>query len=135
MGQQLDVGENRQKPDNLQQLNMASELDAEWHIIMDHRWFVQQEASSRLKWSGMGNYVRKNRQQTNGFLLGAVRCSKFIPSRTTRAMCTAHPSRAIAEYFHIMEWKAVLCCNNEKALEMSLYHLRRINPSAKCAHI
>ena len=43
--------------------------------------------------------------------------------------------RAVAEFFAISHWTAVILCNNKKALELSSHHRRRIRPSAKWANI
>jgi hypothetical protein len=44
-------------------------------------------------------------------------------------------ARAVAEFFAISLWTAVILCNNKKALELSSHHRRWIRPSAKCANI
>jgi hypothetical protein len=40
-------------------------------------------------------------------------------------------ARAVAEFFAIGHWTAVILCDNKKALELSSHHRRRIRPSAK----
>ena len=44
-------------------------------------------------------------------------------------------ARAVAEFFAIGHWTAVISCDNKKALELSSHHRRRIRPSLKCANI
>jgi hypothetical protein len=51
-------------------------------------------------------------------------------------LCTLHLfAKALSEFPKIQEWRAMLCCNNKRALELSLYAHRRIRPSVKCADI
>jgi hypothetical protein len=51
-------------------------------------------------------------------------------------LCTLHLfDRALSEFYKIQEWQAMLCCNNKRVLELSLYACCRIRPSAKCADI
>ncbi len=51
-------------------------------------------------------------------------------------LCTLHLfARVFSEFHKIQEWKATLCCNNKRALELVSYTCRRIQPSAKCADI
>jgi hypothetical protein len=44
-------------------------------------------------------------------------------------------ARAVAEFFAIGHWTAVISYDNKKALELSSNHRRRIRLSAKCADI
>jgi hypothetical protein len=44
-------------------------------------------------------------------------------------------ARAVAEFFAIGHWTAVVSCNNKKALELLSHHRRQIRPSAKFADI
>jgi hypothetical protein len=44
-------------------------------------------------------------------------------------------ARAFSEFHKIQDWRGTLCCNNKRALKLSLYACRRIKPSAKCADI
>jgi hypothetical protein len=51
-------------------------------------------------------------------------------------LCALHLlARAVAEYYKVEGWSAMLCCNNKPALEMSSHHLGCIQPSVKCASI
>jgi hypothetical protein len=51
-------------------------------------------------------------------------------------LCALHLiSRALSEFHKIKEWRAMLCCNNKRALKLSSYAHRRIKPSAKCTDI
>jgi hypothetical protein len=51
-------------------------------------------------------------------------------------LCALHLfARALLEFHNIQEWKATLCFDNKRALELSSYARRRIRPSAKCADI
>jgi hypothetical protein len=51
-------------------------------------------------------------------------------------LCALHLfARALSEIYKIHEWKATLCCDNKRALELSSYTRQKIRPSAKCADI
>ncbi len=51
-------------------------------------------------------------------------------------LCALHIlAQALAEFYTITGWTAMLCCDNKRALEVSVHHQRRIRPSAKCADI
>ncbi len=51
-------------------------------------------------------------------------------------LCALHLfAIALLEFHKIQEWKAMLCCNNKRALELSSYAHCRIWPSAKCTDI
>ena len=44
-------------------------------------------------------------------------------------------AQAVAEFYNVEKWSAIFCCNNKRALELSLQHRCRIRPSAKCTNI
>jgi hypothetical protein len=51
-------------------------------------------------------------------------------------LCALHLfARALLEFHKIQEWKATLCCDIKRALELSSYACRRIRPSTKCVDI
>jgi hypothetical protein len=51
-------------------------------------------------------------------------------------LCSLHLLvHAITEYHNVKAWYAVMSCNNKRALELSLHHKRRIQPSTKCKDI
>jgi hypothetical protein len=51
-------------------------------------------------------------------------------------LCALHLfAKALSEFYKIQEWKATLCCDNKRALEISEYTNQRIRPSAKCIDI
>ncbi len=51
-------------------------------------------------------------------------------------LCALHLfAGALSEFYKIQEWKATLCCNNKRVLELFSYTHQRIRPSAKCADI
>jgi hypothetical protein len=50
-------------------------------------------------------------------------------------LCALHLlAQAVVEFYQ-KGWSAMLCCDNKHALGLSSHHLRRIQPSAKCANI
>jgi hypothetical protein len=51
-------------------------------------------------------------------------------------LCALHLlARAIAEYYGLGRWSAMMCCDNKRALLLSSHHKGRMQPSAKCADI
>ena len=51
-------------------------------------------------------------------------------------ICALHLlAQTVAEFYKIVKWSVILCCNNKRALELSSHHRCRIRPSAKCAGI
>jgi hypothetical protein len=51
-------------------------------------------------------------------------------------LCALHlMARAVVEYYKVKGWSAVLCCNNNHALELLSHHQHCIRPSANCADI
>jgi hypothetical protein len=44
-------------------------------------------------------------------------------------------AQAVAAYYKVKGWSAMLCCDNKQALELLSHHQRCIRPSAKCADI
>jgi hypothetical protein len=51
-------------------------------------------------------------------------------------LCALHLlARAIAEYYDLGKWLAMMCCYNKQALLLSSPHKGRIWPSAKCTDI
>ena len=51
-------------------------------------------------------------------------------------LCALHLfAWALAEFYKIAGWSAMLCCDNKRMLKVSSHHTRRIRLSAKCANI
>jgi hypothetical protein len=51
-------------------------------------------------------------------------------------LCALHLfAQAVAEFYKVEQWSAMLCCDNKHALELSSHQRRCIRPSAKCADI
>ncbi len=51
-------------------------------------------------------------------------------------LCVLHLfAQAVAKFYKVEKWSALVCCNNKRTLELSSHHRRRIRPSAKCADI
>jgi hypothetical protein len=51
-------------------------------------------------------------------------------------LCAQHLfAQAVAEFYKVKKWSALVCCNNKRALELSSHHRRRIRFSTKCADI
>ncbi len=114
-------------------------------------WVAEGMTNNSLVWVTDGSYDRKmaidlcgvgwniflyqNRIPLDRHLLG-----KNPTWQAHRAellgLCTLHLlARAVAEYYKVKGWSAMLCCDNKHALELSSHHLHSIWPSAKCADI
>ena len=51
-------------------------------------------------------------------------------------LCALHLfTQAVAKFYNVEKWSALVCCNNKRTLELSSHHRRCIRPSAKCADI
>ena len=115
------------------------------------KWLVEGMESNTLIWVTDGSYDRKRAALLCG-VSWIIFCSKTglgltgtfwerSPAASSyRAemlgLCARHLfARAFSEFYKIQEWEATVGCNNERALEQSLYSCRRIRPSAKCADI
>jgi hypothetical protein len=51
-------------------------------------------------------------------------------------LCALHLlARVLSEFHKIQEWKAMLCCDNKRALKLSSYTRHRIRLSTKCTDV
>jgi hypothetical protein len=51
-------------------------------------------------------------------------------------LCALHLfTQAVAKFYNVEKWSALVCCDNKRALELSSHHRRYIRPSTKCADI
>ncbi len=51
-------------------------------------------------------------------------------------LCALHwLAQAVAKFYKVEKWSAILCCDKKCALELFSHRRRRIRPSAKCADI
>ncbi len=114
-------------------------------------WVVEGMMNNSLIWVTDGLYDRKNAIDLcrlgwiifctkTGIHLTATFWEKSILASSFRAemlgLCTLHLlAWAVAEYYKVNGWSAILCCDNKHALELSSHHQRHIQPSAKCADI
>ncbi len=106
---------------------------------------VEGMKSNTLVWVTDGLYNQKNAADLSG-VGWIIFCSKtglFLTStfweRSPAAssyqaemlgLCALHLfARAPSEFHKIQEWRATLCCNNKRVLELSLYAHHRIRPS------
>ncbi len=117
----------------------------------DISWIADGLKNSSLIWVTDGSYNRKKAKDlcgvgwiifcTNtGFRLTGTFWENSTSASLYRAellgLCTLHLlARAVAEYYKVVGWSAMLCCDNKRTLEVSAHHRRRIRPSAKCADI
>jgi hypothetical protein len=51
-------------------------------------------------------------------------------------LCALHLlAQAVVEFYKVVKWSAILCCDNKGALKLSSHHRHHIRPGAKCADI
>ncbi len=114
-------------------------------------WIVEGLREGSLIWTTDGSYDQKRAVNlcgvgwiifcTNtGFRLTGTfwECSPLAGSYRAELLdlCALHIlAQALAEFYTVTGWTAMLCCDNKRALEVSAHHQRRIQPSAKCADI
>jgi hypothetical protein len=102
---------------------------------MGHGWLIQQKKAINLCGVGWIIFCTKT-----GFCLTGTFWEQSNSVSLYRAemlgLCTLHLlAWAVAEFYKIKGWSAILCCNNKSALKLLSQHLRRIRPSARCADI
>jgi hypothetical protein len=119
--------------------------------LADLLWIVDSLRNGSLILATDGSYDRKKAIDlcgvgwmifcTNtGFRVTGTFWERSIAASSYRAellgLCALHLfAQAIAEFYKVVGWSALLCCDNKRALEASSHHKRRIRPSAKCADI
>jgi hypothetical protein len=114
-------------------------------------WVAEGMKNNTLLWVTDGSYDRKKAIDLSG-VGWIIFCTKTGFRQTGTfwkksnlaslyraemlGLCALHLlARAVAEFYQIEGWSAMLCCNNKRALELLSHHLRPIQPSAKCANI
>jgi hypothetical protein len=117
----------------------------------DLTWLVEDMKSSTLVWVTDGLYDQKKAADLSrvGWIIFCSKTGLWLTGtfweRSPAAssywaemlgLCTLHLfARALSEFPKIQEWRATLCCDNKRAVKLSLYTCCRIKPSAKCADI
>ncbi len=130
---------------------MWDDIDFTQDTTQDLKWVAKGMQNNTLVWTTDGSYNRKwtadlsgvgwiifckrtGLQMTGTFWEKSPSASSFRAEML--GLCCLHLlARAVAEFFVIGQWAAVLLCNNKRALELSSNHRRRIQPSAKNADI
>jgi hypothetical protein len=114
-------------------------------------WMVEGMKSNTLIWVTDGLYDWKRAADLCG-VGWIISCSKTgqrltatFWERTISAsscwaemlgLCALHLlAQALLKFYMIQGWKATLCCNNKRAIELTSYSHQRIRPSVKCADI
>jgi hypothetical protein len=117
----------------------------------DMSWVAEGMKNHTLIWVTDGSYNRKKAIDLcgvgwiifctkTGFRLTGTFWEQSNSASLYRAempgLCALHLlAQAVAEFYKIKGWSAILCCNNKRALELSSQHLHCIHPSARCADI
>jgi hypothetical protein len=130
---------------------MWDDIDFSQDTTQDLKWVANRMQNNTLVWTTDGSYDRKRVADLSG--VGWIIFCKRTGLQMTGTFWGKSPSassfrvemlglaclhllaRAVVEFFNLGQWAAVISCDNKKALELSLNHRRRIEPSAKCANI
>jgi len=119
--------------------------------LADVSWIVNGLHNGSLIWTTDGSYDRKKAVDlcgvgwmifciNTGFRLTGTFWERSPLASSYRAellgLCALHLfAQALAEFYKVVGWTAMLCCDNKRALEVSSHHTRRIQLSAKCDDI
>jgi hypothetical protein len=129
---------------------MWEEIDDDQTTKGDVTWIAERMRNNLLIWVTDGSYDRNTKElsgigwiifctQTGLCLTGTFWEKSNLASLYWAEMlglCALHLfAQAVAEFYKVKKWSALVCCNNKCALELSSHHRRRIRPSAKCADI
>ena len=117
----------------------------------DVQWMVDGLRNGSLIWATDGSYDRKRASDLcgvgwmvfctkTGFRLTGAFWERSSSASSYRAellgLCALHLfAQALAVHHKVSGWKAILCCDNKRALEVASRSTGRIRPSAKCADI
>jgi hypothetical protein len=114
---------------------MDKERCEKQHAHMGHRWLIQQKKGEGAQQHWVDNLLHQDRTKINRNFLGEVEHGKILWAEMLGLSGSHLFPQAVAEFYKAEQWSSTLCCNNKRALELSLHHRRRIRPSAKCADI
>ncbi len=82
----------------------------------------------------MDNFLSNDRQASGRLILGKVTASSYRAELL--GLCSLHlVALALSEFYRVSGWKAMLGCENSRALILSSKERRRIKPSAVCLDI
>ena len=117
----------------------------------DMSWIADGLTLGSLIWVTDGSYDRKRASdlsgvgwiifcKSTGFRITGSFWEKSISATSYRAellglFALNFLAWAVAEFYKLDGWTAMLCCDNKRALEKSSNDRSRIRPSAKCADI
>ena len=115
------------------------------------QWIVDGLRNGSLIWTTDGSYDRKKAVNlcgvgwmifctATGFCVTGTFCERSTSASSYRAellgLCALHLfAWALAEFYKIAGWSAMLCCDNKRTLKVSSHHTCHIRLSAKCANI
>ncbi len=124
-------------------------IDDDQDTKLDMTWIAEGMTHNSLIWVTDDSYDRKKARDLSGVgwiifctrtglrLMGTF-WEKSTGANSYHAemlvLCALHLlAQAVAEFYKVDKWAAILCCDNKHALELSSHHRRRIRPRAKCA--
>ncbi len=126
-------------------------IDDDQTIKGDVTWIAEGMRNNLLIWVTDGSYIRKKAKELSGIgwiifcTQTGLRLTGTFWEKSNSAslyrvemsgLCVLHLfAQAVAKFYKVEKWSALVCCNNKRALELSSHHRRRIRPSAKCADI
>jgi hypothetical protein len=123
---------------------MWEEIEAGKDLPYNMSWVAEGMTNNSLVWVTDGSYNKKKAINLcrvgwiifctkTGFRLAGTFWEKSNLASSYRAellgLCTLHLlAWAVAEYYKVEGWYAMLCCNNKCALELLSHHLCCIHP-------
>ena len=126
-------------------------IDNDQDTKSDTTWISEGMTHYLLIWVADGSWGRKKAQDLSsvGWIIfcprTGLRLTGTFWEKSTRAnlhcaemlgLCALLLlAQAVAEFYKVDKWAAILCWDNKRALELSSHHRCRIRPSAKCADI
>jgi hypothetical protein len=113
-------------------------IDNDQDTKSDMTWIAEGMTHNLLIWVTDGSYVRKKARDLSGVgwiifcTRTGLRLTGTIWEKSTGAnsyrvemlgLCALHLlAQAVAEFYKVDKWAAILCCNNKHALELSSHH-------------
>jgi hypothetical protein len=117
----------------------------------DVTWIAEGMRNNLLIWVSNGSYDRKKVKELSsiGWIIfctqTGLRLTGTFWEKSNLAssywaemlgLCALHLfAQAVAKFYKVEKWSALVCCNNKRALKLSSHDRRCIRPSTKCADI
>ncbi len=117
------MGRNRQEPGQLSRSDLVSEWNEAWNTVMGNGGSYDRNLAADLSRVGWIILCLVTGSRLTGSFWERSEGASLYRAELL-GLCALHTlAKALEEYYQIKKWTSVMCCNNEKALEMSSYHL------------